>query len=54
MYETLGIAGYFFLSAVAKADAGQNTSNNHLTPNVLYMMLATGFICFQMVLSLIV
>jgi hypothetical protein len=27
------------LSAVAKADAGQNTSHNHLTPNVLYMML---------------
>ena len=27
------------LSAIAKADAGQNTSINHLTPNVLYMML---------------
>jgi len=28
------------LSAVAKADAGQNTPKNHLNPNVLYMMLA--------------
>lgn len=28
------------LSAVAKADAGQNTSYNHLNPNVLYMMCA--------------
>jgi hypothetical protein len=28
------------LSAVAKVDAGQKTSNNHLAPNVLYMMLA--------------
>jgi hypothetical protein len=27
------------LSAVAKADAGQNTLGKHLTPNVLYMML---------------
>jgi len=27
------------LSADTKADAGQNTSNNHLTPNVFYMML---------------
>ena len=27
------------LSAVAKADAGQKHSRNHLTPNVLYMML---------------
>lgn len=27
------------LSAVTKADAGQNASNNYLTPNVLYMML---------------
>ena len=31
------------LSAVVKADAGQNTSRNHLTPNVLYMMLAVVF-----------
>jgi hypothetical protein len=31
------------LSAVAKADAGQKHSSNHLTPNVLYMMLAAGF-----------
>jgi len=30
------------LSAVAKADAGQNTSHNHLIPSVLCMMLATG------------
>jgi hypothetical protein len=30
------------LSAVTNADAGQKTSNNHLTPNVLYMMLGTG------------
>ena len=36
------------LSAVAKADAGQNTLNNHLPPNVLYMMLAVvfEFFCF--------
>jgi hypothetical protein len=27
------------LSAVAKADAGQKHSRNHLTPNVLYVML---------------
>lgn len=27
------------LSAVTKADAGQKTSNNHLNPNILYMML---------------
>src|SRR5690606_6485662 len=27
------------LSAVTKANAGQNTSCNHLNPNVLYMML---------------
>jgi len=27
------------LSAVAKADAGQNDSIKRLTPNVLYMML---------------
>jgi hypothetical protein len=31
-----------FLSAVAKANAGQNTSHNHLNPNVLYMMLAAA------------
>jgi len=31
------------LSAVAKADAGQNTSYNHLNPNVLYMMLCGVF-----------
>jgi hypothetical protein len=35
------------LSAVAKADAGQNISSNHLNPNVLYMMLAAGFIRYQ-------
>jgi hypothetical protein len=27
------------LSTVAKANAGQNNSRNHLNPNVLYMML---------------
>jgi len=27
------------LSAVKKAGAGQNVPNNHLNPNVLYMML---------------
>lgn len=33
------------LSAVTKADAGQNASSNHLNPNVLYMMLAVcGFL----------
>jgi len=31
-----------FLSAVAKANAGQNTSHNYLNPNVLYMMLAAA------------
>jgi hypothetical protein len=30
------------LSADTKADAGQKTSNNHLNPNVLYMMLGAG------------
>ena len=30
------------LSADTKADAGQNTSCNHLNPNVLYMMLAAA------------
>ena len=30
------------LSAGTKADAGQNASYNHLTPNVLYIMLAAG------------
>jgi len=30
------------LSADTKADAGQKHSCNHLNPNVLYMMLATG------------
>jgi len=34
------------LSAVAKAIAGQNTSINHLNPNVLYMMLAAGVIFY--------
>ena len=34
------------LSAVAKADAGQKHSSNHLTPNVLYMMLCAVFIFF--------
>jgi len=29
------------LSAVAKADAGQKDSINHLNPNVLYMMIGT-------------
>jgi hypothetical protein len=35
------------LSAVTKADAGQDTSSNHQNPNVLYMMLAAGFIRYQ-------
>ena len=34
------------LSAVAKADAGQKHSRNHLTPNVLYMMLPPGWYFF--------
>jgi hypothetical protein len=38
-YEMLGIAGSS-LSAVTKANAGQNISSNHLTPNILYMMCA--------------
>jgi hypothetical protein len=37
------------LSAVAKADAGQNTSCNHLNPNVLYMMLCADIFSFQVV-----
>ena len=37
------------LSAVAKADAGQNTSCNHMTPNVLYMMLCADIFSFQVV-----
>jgi len=38
VYEMLGLRETD-LSAVAKADAGQSTSQNHLNPNVLYMML---------------
>jgi len=34
------------LSNKTKADAGENISNNHLNPNVLYMMLAAAFIYF--------
>jgi len=41
IYEMLGIAGST-LSAVTKANAGQNISSNHLTPNILYMMLGAG------------
>jgi hypothetical protein len=37
------------LSAVAKAEAGQNTSNNHLNPNILYMMLCADIFSFQVV-----
>jgi hypothetical protein len=37
------------LSAVAKADAGQKTSNNHLNPNVLYMMLYAEIFSFHVV-----
>ena len=33
-------------SAVTKAYAGQNTSSNHLNPNVLYMMLQAGVYLF--------
>jgi hypothetical protein len=32
------------LSAVANADAGQNVLNNHLSRNVLYMMLWCVFL----------
>ena len=35
------------LSAVAKVEAGQKHSSNHLTPNVLYMMLPPGVLYFQ-------
>jgi hypothetical protein len=47
------------LSAVTKADAGQNVSDNHLNPNVLYMMLAVRFyfnlyLCRQFVIDFIV
>lgn len=34
------------LSADTKADAGQNTSCNHLNPNVLYMMLNLTSLAF--------
>ncbi len=34
------------LSAVTKADAGQKVSSNHLTPNILYMML--GCVIFHL------
>lgn len=35
------------LSADTNADAGQNTSSNHLNPNALYMMLwANGYRSF--------
>jgi hypothetical protein len=37
------------LSAVAKVDAGQKTSNYHLNPNVLYMMLCTDNFYFHVV-----
>ncbi len=37
------------LSAVPKADAGQNTSINHLNPNVLYMMLAVVIYSIRLV-----
>jgi hypothetical protein len=45
MYETLGLRASF-LSAVTKANAGQDVSNNHLNPNVLYMMLAAVVLFF--------
>ena len=32
------------LTAYTKADAGQTISNKHLTPNILYMMLAGRFL----------
>src|SRR5690606_34523740 len=35
------------LSTDTKADAGQNTSSNHIITNVLYMMLAFVFILLQ-------
>lgn len=35
-----------YLSADTKANAGQNASSNHLSPNVLYMMLPVVFMQF--------
>ena len=32
------------LTAYTKADAGQTISNKHLTPNILYVMLAGRFL----------
>jgi hypothetical protein len=40
------------LSAVAKADAGQNTLCNHLTPNALYMMLCLVFVLNHLIIKL--
>jgi hypothetical protein len=39
IYEMLGLR-CASLSAITKADAGQNASSNHINPNVLYMMCA--------------
>lgn len=36
------------LSAVTKADAGQNDSDNQLNPNALYMTLTTGLLVFSL------
>jgi hypothetical protein len=34
-----------YLSAVTKVSAGQKLSSNHLTPNILYMMLWAALFC---------
>jgi len=41
------------LSAVTKADSGQNTSNNHLNPNVLYKMLANRLFIINLKIKII-
>ncbi len=42
------------LSAVVKADAGQNALYNHLNPNVLYMMCAPCILFENTVLEIFV
>jgi len=53
IYEMLGLRASS-LSAVTKVAAGQNNSSNYLTPNILYMMLATGVYITAFSINLIV
>ncbi|ASB50470.1 hypothetical protein CDL62_15590 [Alkalitalea saponilacus] len=45
IYEMLGLR-CASLSAVTKVCAGQKDSCKHQAPNILYMMLPAGFLCF--------